>query len=215
MTRPRVWVVGAGGHAKVVVDLIRAMDADTIAGVLDDDPARWGSTVLGVAVSGPATLEVVTRLGVDRAVLAVGCNRARAALAARFDGRITWAIAVHPKAVVAADAHIGRGAMVCAGAVIQSGATVGINTIINTSSSVDHDSAVGDFAHLAPGVHLGGGVTVGEGAMIGLGSVILPGRSVGAWATVGAGAVVVRDIPGGAVAIGLPARSRPPKTNPE
>ncbi len=200
------WVIGAGGHAKVVIDALRASGEFTVAGVLDDDPGRFGTAVLGASVLGDATRESVERLGIGWAILAIGSNRARAEAAARLDGRVVWASVVHPKAHIAPGARLGEGTLVLAGAIIQPDTTIGAHAILNTACSVDHDCVIGDFAHVAPGAHLAGGVQIGEGVLIGLGSSLLPGRAVGAWATVGAGCVVTRDIPPGVTARGIPAR---------
>jgi sugar O-acyltransferase (sialic acid O-acetyltransferase NeuD family) len=199
-------VVGAGGHAKVVIETARAMGADHIAGVLDDDPARIGSEVLGVPVLGTIDVETIQRLGIARATLAIGSNRVRAELAARLAGRVAWVTLVHPSAVVAPSARIGKGAVVFAGTVIQPNAVIRRHAIINTGATVDHDCVIGDFAHIAPGVHLAGNVHIGEGAFMGIGSCAIPGARVGDWSTVGAGGVVVDDIPAHAVVKGVPAR---------
>ena len=91
-------------------------------------------------------------------------------------------------------------------AFIQSDSIIGRHSILNTACSVDHDASIGDFAHVAPGAHLAGGVRVGEGALLGIGCSVLPGRTVGDWAIIGAGAVVLRDVPPGVTAKGVPAR---------
>jgi sugar O-acyltransferase (sialic acid O-acetyltransferase NeuD family) len=201
-----VWVIGGGGHAKVVIATLFATGEFKVAGVLDDDVTRRGDRVLGVEIVGDTRLATLVRFEVERAVIAIGSNSARAAVADRCDGWFTWASVVHPCAYVAPGVTIGEGTVILAGAIVQPDTALGRHTIINTACSVDHDSVLGDFTHIAPGARLAGGVRVGTGSLIGIGAVLLPGRSVGSWATVGAGSVVVRDVADQTVVRGVPAR---------
>jgi sugar O-acyltransferase (sialic acid O-acetyltransferase NeuD family) len=197
-----VVVIGAGGHAKVVISLLQAA-GQTIAMILDDDPRKWGTSLLGVPIRGPVTrLAEVTDYP---AILAIGDNAAREEMADQWR-HVEWLTAVHPTAYVHSSAQLRPGAVVCAGAVIQPDTSIGAHAIVNTAATVDHDCSVADYAHLAPGVHLAGGVKIGAGALLGIGSVVIPGRSVGEWTTVGAGGVVVSDLPARATAVGVPAR---------
>lgn len=196
-----VTVIGAGGHAKVVLSALAAAGVP-VAALADDDAATWSREIGGHAVVSPERAGL--RPG-SRAVLAVGDNRARRALAERFPG-LDWVAVVHPSAVVDPAARVEPGAMVMAGAILQPDARVGRHAIVNTGASVDHDADVGDFAHVAPGARLAGGVRVGEGALVGIGAVAVPGATIGRWATVGAGSTVLGAVPDGAVVVGSPAR---------
>ncbi len=206
--RDPVAVIGAGGHAKVVIATLRAAGF-AVAAAFDDDPARHGTEILGVPVRGPAS--AAAALGLRRAVLAVGDNRARRRLAEALGAGHEWVTAVHPAAWVDPDARLGAGTVVFAGAVVQPGAEVGAHAIVNTAASIDHDCRVGDFVHLGPGSRLCGGVSVGEGVLAGVGCSVAPGIAIGAWAVVGAGAAVVRDLPAETVAAGVPARPLTPR----
>lgn len=205
----RILVLGAGGHGQVVADiLLRMREAGTgitVVGYLDDDPILSGQHLLGVPVVGRvADLNSVAHDGV---VLAIGNNQARQRLAVAVAGEgRRFAVACHPRAVVAPGASLGPGTVVCAGAIVNPGTTVGAHAILNTGCTVDHHNTIGDFVHIAPGAHLGGGVTVGEGGLVGMGSSVLPGRAVGTWTVIGAGAVVTTDIGANATAVGIPAR---------
>lgn len=198
-----VLVVGAGGHAKVVIATLQAQGRN-ILGVVDDDVTLHGRTLLGCPVLG-GTDQLAAHDG--EAVLAIGSNRIRQRLAAAFP-EARWTRAVHPAAVVHQSVTLGPGTVVFAGAVIQPDTQIGAHAIINTAATVDHDGRIGDYVHLAPGVHLSGGVTVEEGGFLGVGSACLPGTRVGAWTTVGGGGVVVRDLPPDVTAVGVPARPR-------
>ena len=199
-SRGEVLVVGGGGHAKVVVATPQAAGF-AVAGVLDDDAAKLGSSVLGVPVIGGTEMAARSERPV---VLAIGSNAARRDLAARLACR--WASAVHPEATVHSSVRVGPGAVIFAGAVVQPDTVIGAHAIVNTGARIDHDCMIGNFAHVAPGCALAGAVRVGEGAFLGIGSAVIPGVSIGAWAVVGAGAAVVRDVPDGATVAGVPAR---------
>ena len=214
---PSILILGAGGHARVVADiLLRAHeqaeqgaegDNSTLlpAGFVDDDPDLAGTTILGLPVVGS-----IDRLGDiehDAVIVAVGDNHARARIFSRMEAageRI--ANAIHPGAVVAPDVLLGQGVMVCAGVVVNTGAVIGDDVILNTGCTVDHHNEIGPHAHLAPGVHLGGHVRVGEGALTGIGSTAIPGASIGDWAIVGAGSVVTKEIPPHTTCVGAPTR---------
>jgi sugar O-acyltransferase (sialic acid O-acetyltransferase NeuD family) len=199
-----VAVIGAGGHAKVVISALRSV-GHHVAGVFDDNPTTWGASCLGVPVRGP--IAAMTLSGYPYAVIAIGSNPIRCELVERLQ-EVEWLTVVHSSACVDATAQLGAGTVICAGAVIQPDARIGAHVIVNTSASVDHDCQVEDFAHLAPGVHLAGGVHVGRGTFLGIGSVVIPGLRIGEWTTVGAGAVVIHDLSDGVTAIGVPARER-------
>jgi len=204
MSEP-IWVIGAGGHAKVVIDLLRVSGWSTIVGILDDAFPDAMPT-LEVPVRGPASQQSIDRFGIERAILAIGSNRARSEISQRLGQSLSWPTLIHPTAYVAGGVELGRGTVVMAGAIVQPDSVIGAHAIINTASSIDHDCAIGDFVHIAPGVHLAGEVRVEEGAFLGIGSCVIPRRTIGAWAVLGAGSAAVSDVPPGVIAKGLPAR---------
>jgi UDP-N-acetylbacillosamine N-acetyltransferase len=202
-------IFGAGGHARVVADIARCGDRYKIIGFLDDmNPERWGAPFAGAKVlGGREQLPGLFRAGVRHAVVGIGDSDARRKLSAemrRFGFELPTL--VHPDATVALDTKIAAGTVVMARAVVNAGTAIGQNVIINTSATVDHDCVIEDEAHIGPGAHLGGVVYVELGAWIGIGAVVRDRIRVGAGSIIGAGAVVLRDIPPGVVAYGVPAR---------
>ena len=192
-------VYGAGGHAKVVIDIIEQQARYTIAGLLDDDPGLCGKRVYGYRVLGTRATAPKLRTGLLRhVVVAVGDNAARLAIAAML-ARQGWsfASAVHPRASIARGVKIGAGSVVMAGAVLNSDARLGQHVIINTCASVDHDCRIGSGVHIAPGCRLCGGVRAGAGTLIGAGCVITPGVKLGRRVSVAAGSIVTRDLASG------------------
>lgn len=205
----RVLILGAGGHAQVVADIVLRMqeaNAETAPiGYLDDNPALVGQRVLGLPILGEiAHLSTIPH---DAVVLAIGDNAVRQRLfdTLRSQGE-RFVIACHPSAVIAPGTQIGPGSMICAGVVVNPGSIVGANVILNTACTVDHHNRIGNHVHIAPGVHLGGDVLIGEGALVGIGATVMPQRQVGDWSVVSAGALVHSDLVDRVVAAGVPAR---------
>lgn len=200
------YVVGAGGHAKVVIATLRAAGHE-ILGILDDADERQGQAVLGCPVIGK-TEQLATVGEQGGVVIAIGNNRVRQGIAARFPW-VRWLTVIHPAATVHDSVRLDEGTVVFAGAVIQPEVKLGAHTIVNTGALIDHDCVLEPFVHVAPGCRLAGNVRVGTGAFLGTGVCVIPGRYIGPWSTVGAGAVVINDLAGGVTAVGVPARKLP------
>lgn len=198
---PDLHVIGAGGHAKVIIELAHAAGRN-IAGIYDDQfeehPGVLDYTVTGPIASFPDTPDV-------HAIIAVGSNCFRQVIDRRLQ-HVTWATLVHPFSWVSPSARLGPGTVVMAGVVVQAQATLGRHVIANTGCSIGHDCAVGDYVHLAPGSRLTGGVHLGEGSFLGTEASAIPGVTVGEWSIVGAGAVVSRSLPANITAVGAPAK---------
>ncbi len=206
--KPRLLVIGAGGHARVIIALVRRTASWEIAGVLDRTLPASPELIDDVVVVG--TLDMAADFfqnGVHHAVLAVGDNAARAALYDRFS-KVGFAFPIlrHPTSLVEDNVRLGEGSVICAGAIIGAQVVIGRNVIVNSGAILDHETEVGDHAHIAPGCRVAGRVTIGEGAMLGIGTCVRDRIRIGAYSLVGAGSVVVDDIPAGVVAYGNPAR---------
>lgn len=199
-------LMGAGGHAKVVLEAILARNPDRRVVILDDDPEAVNHLVLGLKVSGTREWLSSNGAGVP-AALGIGDNKARLSLLDWLStkGRTVETI-IHPSAIVGPTVEIGDGAFLAAGSIATAEARVGPAAILNTGCSVDHDCVIGEGAHIGPGVHLCGNVEVGARSLIGVGSAVRPGIRIGSDVVVGAGSTVVGDIPDGVTFAGCPAR---------
>jgi sugar O-acyltransferase (sialic acid O-acetyltransferase NeuD family) len=208
--RPALVLVGAGGHAKAVIDAIEKEGRYRISNLLDDNPDLHGKPFFGYEVTG-ATESILVRASAERerpmVFVSIGDNAARVRISNWLRSKgFELARAVHPHAQVGRGATIGAGSVLMAGAVVNSDATIGENVIINTGATVDHDCVIGDGVLVAPGAHLCGGVRVGAGSAIGAGAVLIPGVHVGTNTLIGAGSTLLEDVADNAKAAGSPAR---------
>lgn len=203
----KIGIMGAGGHGRVVLDLILESRRMEPAGFFDqrtggEGPCGW--PILGNETS---LVENWPGFGLDGVVVAIGDNRTRRRIFEKLAAAgLPLVTLIHRRAQVSRFARLGRGTVICAGAVVGPGAVIGDNCIINTRASVDHDCLVKDHAHLCPGSVLAGTVTVGEEAMLGTGTVVIPGITIGNRTITGAGSVVIRDLPDDLLVAGVPAR---------
>ena len=189
-----MYLYGASGHAKVIIDILRA-NGIKVDALIDDD----------VTIDELMSIPVLHRWeGQSPLVVSVGNNISRKQIVERLGSECEYITAVHPSAIISSYARIGAGTVVMQGSTIQSSAQIGRHCIINTNSSIDHECIIDDYVHISPQATLCGNVHVGKGAWIGASTVIIPGVKVGQWSVVGAGSVVVNDIPDGVVAYGNP-----------
>jgi len=207
----RVVGLGAGGHAKVVIEILQLMGGYELVGLLDPKKELWNTEVLGVPVlGGDDLLPKLYKEGVRHAFIGlgtVGDTRPRRELyekACSYGFQIVRAI--HPQATVSSSAVIGDGPTIMASALINAAAKLGDNVIVNTGAIIEHDCVIGDHVHIATGARLASVVHVGNGSHIGLGASIRQCICIGRNAIVGAGAVVVEDVPDDVVVAGVPAR---------
>lgn len=205
--------LGAGGHAKSVLDALASTGDVEVEAILEDDPGRVGDALLGIPIRSSRELERLRADGIDAAFVGVGGVSSSAARAEVFERLVGAGFelppVVHASAFVSPWARLGRGVQILAGAVVNVDAELGDGAIVNTGALVEHDCRVGAHAHVAPGARLAGTASVGRGAHVGLGALVIEGVDVGEDAFVAAGAVVVRDVPRGGRVAGVPAREMP------
>lgn len=185
-----MYLYGASGHAKVIIDILTAQKI-SVDGLIDDNESI--DELLGYPVFHKA-------IGLSPLIISIGQNSIRKEIANRLN--VDFGMAIHPSAIISEYATMKEGTVVMQGAIIQSCTKIGRHCIINTGTSVDHDCQIDDFVHLSPHVTLCGGVSVGEGTWVGAGTVVIPGVKIGKWSVIGAGSVVVNDIPDSVIAVG-------------
>jgi sugar O-acyltransferase (sialic acid O-acetyltransferase NeuD family) len=206
----KVTIIGASGHARVCLEILKAQDRQ-VTGFYDDDIALVGTTLHGYEILGNISqlLQVLKdNDDDDDYFIAIGNNDHRQNIAQLLNKYCKRDVinAIHPSAIISERAKIGVGNFIAAGAIINTGTILGDYIIINTGATIDHDNIINNYAQISPGCNLAGNVTVEENAFIGTGAIIIPGMKIGSHAIIGAGAVVINDIPPFCTAVGIPAR---------
>ncbi len=183
-------IIGAGGHAKVIADIIYKY-GDNLIGFLDDNLSLQGKKIyLDKKVIG--TTKDIDKYKEYYFVIGIGNNSIRKKI--NNENNLKLYTAIHPSAIIAQDVKIGTGSVIMAGVVINPGTVIGKNCIINTCSSLDHDNLLEDYVHISPGAHLAGTVSVKEGTWICTGATIINNITIAKNNIIGAGSVVIKDI---------------------
>ncbi len=190
-----VVLYGAGGHCKVVIDILESLHI-SIAFLVDDSFTL--PNFMGYRVQGDMG-------DYDKAIVTIGSCQMRRSIVNRISVK-QYITAIHPSAILSPLTYIGSGTVVMQGAILQASSRIGNHCIVNTGALIEHDAVVHDFVHLASHSTLCGGVVVESGAWIGAGTTIIQGIHIGKNCMIGAGSVVVSDIPDGVVAYGNPCR---------
>lgn len=203
---PPLIMLGAGGHAKVLLALAQAAGL-VVQGVCDPGLAaqgerNWrGLPVLGgdevLDAVNPESAGLINGIG----QLAGSEGRWRLYDLLRSKG-FRFPALVHPAAWVAPSTRLGEGAQIMAGAIVQPDCSIGENSIVNTRASIDHDCQIGTHVHVAPAATLCGGVIVGSYGFIGSGAAVIQGVHLGENAIVGAGTTLVKNLPDRCTVIG-------------
>ncbi len=197
-----VFIFGAGGHAVVVAEVLRARSR-AVAGFISDDPKMNHRSIAQCVEPGELPHNARAEFSF---IVGIGANSVRERIVNEFKGG-HWASVIHPSSIVSESVQIGEGSVLFHNSVVQAFAEIGRHCIVNTSASVDHDCVIGDFVHIAPNSTLCGAVRVGDSSFIGAGATILPGITIGSNCIVGAGTVVTKDVIDGSVIVGVPGSS--------
>jgi sugar O-acyltransferase (sialic acid O-acetyltransferase NeuD family) len=192
----KLFLYGASGHCKVIIDIVQSNGAH-IEAIVDDFPKT--DFLLGIPVIMSEEL-----IGSGSFIIAIGNNKTRKKIADCNTG--VFENAFHATAILSPFSTIGKGTVIMAGVVVNPNAIIGHHCILNTGAIIEHDATIADFVHISPGVALAGNVTIGEGSHVGIGATVIQGITIGKWVTIGAGTVIIKDIPDYAVVVGNPGK---------
>lgn len=211
MTRPWL-IIGCGGHGREVADVLKAK-GEKLLGFLDDNPSLTGTHIGDLLVLGG--LDWITGKNEQISIgLGIGDGKTRKKIVDKIktlNKNINFPPIIHPTAIIGSRVKIGEGTLIQAGCILTCDIKIGAFALLNTGVGISHDVKIDDFASLAPKCQFTGATTCGAFAEIGTGTLVIPRRNIGENATLGAGAVVIRDIPAGSTAVGVPAQEK--KTN--
>jgi sugar O-acyltransferase (sialic acid O-acetyltransferase NeuD family) len=194
-----MYLYGASGHCKVIIDSLLQSNNVVIEGVIDDNPKS--DFVFDVPVIKTCNFKITKD---KQFIVSVGNNAIRKKLVNQL--QVTFVSSLHPRAIVSNRSSVGLGTVIMAGVIINADVSIGNHCIVNTGAVIDHDCHLDDFVHISPNASLAGGIEVGEGTQIGIGASIIQGIKIGKWVTIGAGAVILKNVPDYAVVVGNPGR---------
>ncbi|MBT3322250.1 MAG: acetyltransferase [Anaerolineae bacterium] len=205
-----IFIIGSGGHAKVIIGIVEKEGKYNILGLLNAQP-NIGEKILGYEVLGKDTDlgKFVKIHAIKGVIIAVGDNFTRSKVVERIkkeNSELSFFSAIHPASAISSDVIIGQGTVIMAGVSVNVTSSIGEFCILNTNSSLDHDSEMDDFASLAPGVTVGGECEIGEYSAINIGAILLPRIKIGEHSVIGAGSLINKPVASFEVVYGSPAK---------
>lgn len=192
-------LIGAGGHCKVIIDLIELLNKFKIVGVYDDHKTGYfnGYRILG------NTKEIDSKI--NNFIVTIGNNRVRKKIY-ESNLNLNWITLIHPSVIISKNVKVGEGTVICAGSIIQPDVVIGKHCIINTGASIDHESVIGDFCSISPHATVCGQVKIRNMCFIGANSTIIQCLEIGSNSIIGAGSVIIRHVENEMKVVGNPGK---------
>ncbi|MBW9146124.1 acetyltransferase [Clostridium sp. CM027] len=206
----KIVLVGAGGHCKVIIDIIKSASRYNIVGVTDKD-YNYDKFVLDIPIIGDdSILQELYNTGVKNAFVCVGALQNILTRENIYNNLkaigFNIPVLIHKDAMVSPYANVAGGTCIMPGAIINPGAYIEENCVVNTGAVIEHDCKLQRNTHISPKACLAGGVSIGCNTHIGMGSSIIQSVHIGNNVIIGAGAVVIENIADNAVAVGIPSK---------
>ena len=215
----KIIIIGSGGHAKVVADIILAREKELnedlkIIGFLDDNFKNLkNDNIFNIPILGDLNnIDNFSKNEDYFFIIAIGSNEVRKKISEKYKD-LNYYTAIHPRSIISREVTIGSGTVIMANVVINPNSTIGKHCILNTSSVIEHDNKLGDYVHISPNTTLCGGVNIEDNSWIGAGSVVRQQIHIGKDVLVGANSVVVKNIEDDCIVVGNPAKKIKEKEN--
>lgn len=203
MTKPRLAILGASGHGKVVAEIAELRGYEVI---FFDDSFPDKKKLEHWIINGNTNQLISRSNEFNAAAVAIGNNAIRAQKLGQLKAHFPLPTLAHPASSISLYAEVAEACVIMAGAVVNPFATIGFGAIINTNSVIEHDCSIGEYVHVCPQTSLAGGVVLKDLVWLGLGSCVIQQITIGTKTTIGAGSVVTHNIPAGNIAYGSPAK---------
>ena len=198
MSKPRLILIGSGGHVHACIDVIEQLGVYQIVGLIgmpnEIHDNHLGYSVIGTDADLPELSKTIPFALITVGQIKTATHRNRLyqqVVALGFQ----LPVIISPYAFVSRQATIGAGSIVMHCAIVNAGARVGANCIINTRSLLEHDATVADHCHISTGAIINGNTAIGSGCFVGSGSIIKEGVSLGHGCLVGMGLAVRHNLP--------------------
>jgi acetyltransferase EpsM len=202
----KIILIGNGGHAKVIRDLVKKSESYQLVGYLDDAIVR--KSYINEIVYDSLT-NISNYYRTHHFIIAIGDNNKRQQIVHRFANiKLNYATLLHPTATIGSNVKIDQGSVIMPNTTINADTTIGKHCIINTMSCIEHDNKICDYVHIAPNATLTGNVVINQGAFIGASTTIIPNINIGKNVIVGAGSTVIKDIADNQTVYGSPATNK-------
>jgi len=208
--KKKIIVIGASGHAKVIIDIIEKEDKYEIIGLIDSYKEKGGKT-FGYAILGTEKIipKLIEEENLYGGILAIGDNFIRKELFFKIkeiQSNFKYINAIHPKSIIGAKVIIGKGVVIMPGVIVNTQSEIDDFCILNTKSTLDHECKMRKFSSLGPGTNVGGNVLIGECTAISLGAKVIENINIGKHTVVGAGSLIIRNVGDFKIAFGIPAK---------
>ncbi|WP_394749409.1 acetyltransferase [Spongiimicrobium salis] len=193
-----MYLFGAGGHCKAIIDMIVSDLDEDITGIFDDNHTE---TIMGYEVTAVDTSKFKAE---DNFHICIGDNITRKKVSQSLV--VNYPTLIHPSSLVSKFSTVDKGSVVMGNVSVKAVSKIGKHCILNAGAVIGHDVTIEDYVHIAPNASIAGYVTVKEGVHFGIGASVIQGITIGKWAIIGAGAVIIEDVPDFAVVVGNPGR---------
>jgi len=210
--KEKIVIIGAGGHAKVVIEIINSIGDYEIIGVVAREDEEKDKIQEYKVFKGDQYLDMFFKDGIKNAAIGIGGfrdNHLRKEMFTKVK-QIGYKLPplIHPSVIISSSVSIGAGSVVYPGVIINSEVEIGENSIIATGSSIDHETIIQDHVLISAGVTVGAYVTVEKEALLALGCKVVSGMTIGERVLIASGAVVVHNLSANDIVFGVPAKKR-------